>query len=100
MTTATGSGFPAEGEVGQNGGPPGDLYVEMRVRPHPIFERQGPDLSCVVPVSFATAALGGTVDVPTLEGEVTLKIPAETQPGKVLRLAGQGRPARAQQLGG
>ena len=90
----------AEGEAGQNGGPPGDLYVEMRVRPHPIFERQGPDLSCVVPVSFATAALGGTIDVPTLEGEVTLKIPAETQPGKVLRLRGKGvRPVRSNSVG-
>lgn len=89
-----------EGEIGQNGGPPGDLYVEMRVRPHPIFERQGADLSCVVPVSFATAALGGSVDVPTLDGEVTLKIPPETQPGKVLRLRGKGvRPVRSSAVG-
>ncbi len=89
-----------EGEAGQNGGPPGDLYVEMRVRPHPIFERQGADLSCMVPVSFATAALGGSVDVPTLGGEVTLKIPPETQPGKVLRLRGKGvRPVRSSAVG-
>jgi molecular chaperone DnaJ len=89
-----------EGEPGQNGGPPGDLYVELRVRPHPIFERQGADLSCVVPVSFVTAALGGTVEVPTLEGEVTLKIPPETQPGKVLRLRGKGvRPVRSNSVG-
>ncbi|MBW7931891.1 MAG: molecular chaperone DnaJ [Gammaproteobacteria bacterium] len=89
-----------EGEAGQNGGPPGDLYVEIRVRPHAIFERRGADLSCVVPVSFATAALGGSVEVPTLEGEVTLKVPAETQPGKVLRLKGKGvRPVRGGGVG-
>jgi molecular chaperone DnaJ len=89
-----------EGEAGHNGGPPGDLYVELRVRPHPIFERQGADLSCIVPVSFVTAALGGTVEVPTLEGEVTLKIPPETQPGKVLRLRGKGvRPVRSSSIG-
>jgi molecular chaperone DnaJ len=89
-----------EGEPGQNGGPPGDLYVELRVRPHPIFERQGADLSCVVPVNFATAALGGSVEVPTLDGEVTLKIPPETQPGKVLRLRGKGvRPVRSNSVG-
>lgn len=89
-----------EGEMGQNGGPPGDLYVELRVRPHPIFERQGADLSCVVPVSFATATLGGSVEVPTLDGEVTLKIPPETQPGKVLRLRGKGvRPVRSSSVG-
>jgi molecular chaperone DnaJ len=89
-----------EGESGQNGGPPGDLYVELRVRPHAIFERQGADLSCIVPVSFSTAALGGTVGVPTLGGEVTLKIPAETQPGKVFRLRGKGvRPVRSASVG-
>jgi molecular chaperone DnaJ len=89
-----------EGEIGQSGGPPGDLYVELRVRPHAIFERHGPDLTCVVPVSFATAALGGTVAVPTLEGEVTLKIPAESQPGKVFRLRGKGvRPVRSSSVG-
>lgn len=89
-----------EGEMGQNGGPPGDLYVEIHVRPHAVFERQGADLYCVVPVSFATAALGGSIDVPTLDGEVTLKIPAETQPGKVLRLRGKGvKPVRGSSVG-
>jgi molecular chaperone DnaJ len=74
--------------------------VELRVRSHPIFERQGADLSCVVPVSFLTAALGGTVGVPTLEGEVTLKVPAETQPGKVFRVRGKGvRPVRSNSVG-
>ncbi|HET7757204.1 MAG TPA: DnaJ C-terminal domain-containing protein, partial [Steroidobacteraceae bacterium] len=79
-----------EGEAGRNGGPPGDLYVEIQVREHPIFERDGEHLSCEVPVSFATAALGGTVSVPTLEGDVALKIPAETQSGRVFRLRDKG----------
>src|SRR5690606_22462854 len=79
-----------EGEAGQNGGPPGDLYVEGRVRPHPIFRREGSDLHCDVPVSFTTAALGGEVEVPTLDGRVTLKIPPETQGGKQFRLRGKG----------
>lgn len=89
-----------EGEAGQNGGPPGDLYVEIRLKPHEIFERDGADLSCAIPVSFATAALGGSVQVPTLAGEVALKIPAETQSGKVFRLRGKGvRPVRASGAG-
>jgi molecular chaperone DnaJ len=79
-----------EGEAGRNGGPPGDLYVEIRVSPHKIFERSGADLSCEVPVSFATATLGGEVQLPTLEGHVSLKIPAGTQSGKVFRLRGKG----------
>jgi molecular chaperone DnaJ len=68
-----------EGEAGRNGGPPGDLYVDIGIRPHPIFAREGQDLSCDVPISFATAALGGSVEVPTLNGQVVLKIPGETQ---------------------
>src|SRR5690606_38042587 len=84
-----------EGEAGRNGGPPGDLYVEVQVREHPIFERDGEHLSCEVPVSFATAALGGTVVVPTLEGDVTIKIPPETQSGRVFRLREKGvKPVR------
>ena len=84
-----------EGEAGQNGGPPGDLYVDIRVRAHPIFERDGADLSCSIPISFATAALGGTVQVPTLGGEVSLKVPAESQSGRVFRLRGKGvKPVR------
>jgi molecular chaperone DnaJ len=84
-----------EGEAGRNGGPPGDLYVEIAVREHPIFERDGEHLSCEVPVSFATAVLGGTVDVPTLDGKVSLKIPPETQSGRVFRLRDKGvRPVR------
>jgi molecular chaperone DnaJ len=84
-----------EGEDGRNGGPPGDLYVEVHVREHPIFERDGEHLSCEVPVSFATAALGGSVEVPTLESNVTLKIPGETQSGRVFRLRDKGvKPVR------
>jgi len=84
-----------EGEAGRNGGPPGDLYVEVHVREHPIFERDGEHLSCEVPVSFATAALGGSIEVPTLDSNVTLKIPGETQSGRVFRLRDKGvKPVR------
>lgn len=84
-----------EGEAGQNGGPSGDLYVEIRVNSHPIFERDGADLRCEVPINFSVAALGGNVQVPTLQGEVSLKVPAETQSGRVFRLRGKGvRPVR------
>jgi molecular chaperone DnaJ len=84
-----------EGEAGRNGGPAGDLYVEVNVRPHEIFEREGEHLSCEVPVSFVTATLGGTVIVPTLDGQVSLKIPAETQSGKTFRLRDKGvKPVR------
>jgi molecular chaperone DnaJ len=79
-----------EGEAGENGGPAGDLYVLIRVRPHPIFTREGSDLHCEMPIGFVTAALGGELDVPTLEGRVVLKIPAETQTGKLFRLRGKG----------
>src|ERR1700729_892508 len=84
-----------EGEAGRNGGPAGDLYVEIKVREHAIFEREGSHLSCEVPISFVTAALGGAVEVPTLDGEVILKIPAETQSGRVFRMREKGvRPVR------
>lgn len=79
-----------EGEHGEHGGPNGDLFVVIHVKPHPIFSREGADLHCEVPISFATAALGGEVDVPTLSGNVRLKIPAETQSGKLFRLRGKG----------
>jgi molecular chaperone DnaJ len=79
-----------EGEAGRNGGPPGDLYVEIRLEPHKIFMRDGADLSCEVPISIATAALGGEVELPTLDGNVSLKVPAGTQSGKVFRLRGKG----------
>ena len=79
-----------EGEAGENGGPAGDLYVQIKVRPHPIFSREESDLFCEVPISFTTAVLGGELDVPTLEGRVKLKIPPETQTGKLFRLRGKG----------
>ncbi|HQX94164.1 molecular chaperone DnaJ [Thermomonas sp.] len=79
-----------EGEAGPAGSPPGDLYVEVRVRPHPIFERDGDDLHCEVPIRISQAALGDIVRVPTLGGEVELRIPAETQSGRVFRLRDRG----------
>ena len=79
-----------EGEAGENGGPSGDLYVQIKVRPHPIFTREDSDLYCEVPISFTTAVLGGELDVPTLEGRVKLKIPPETQTGKMFRLRSKG----------
>jgi molecular chaperone DnaJ len=84
-----------EGEAGRNGGPAGDLYVEIRVREHKIFERDGSHLSCEVPMSFATASLGGTIEVPTLDGNATIKVPPETQSGRVFRLREKGiKPVR------
>ncbi|MGB2078562.1 MAG: molecular chaperone DnaJ [Vibrio sp.] len=79
-----------EGEAGEMGAPAGDLYVEMHVRPHPIFEREGSNLHCEVPVSFTQAALGGEVEVPTLGGRVSLKVPPETQTGRMFRMRGKG----------
>jgi molecular chaperone DnaJ len=79
-----------EGEAGQRGGPPGDLYVEISVRDHPIFTREGNNLYCEVPIGFATAALGGELEVPTLSGKVSLKVPPETQTGRLFRLKNQG----------
>ena len=79
-----------EGEAGRNGGPSGDLYVEVRVSPHKIFEREGSNLACEIPVSIAVATLGGDVELPTLDGNVSLKIPSGTQSGKVFRLRGRG----------
>ena len=78
------------GEPGVNGGPPGDLYVEIHIRAHPVFQRDHDDLHCEMPISFTTAALGGEIEIPTLEGMARLKIPAETQSGKVFRLRGKG----------
>jgi molecular chaperone DnaJ len=84
-----------EGEAGANGGPAGDLYVEVHVKEHAIFERDGANLSCEVPMSFVTAALGGSIEVPTLHGNVVLKIPPETQSGRVFRLKEKGvKPVR------
>lgn len=78
------------GEPGMNGGPPGDLYIEIRIKEHDIFEREGDDLHCQVPVSFITAALGGEIEVPTLQGKAAIDIPEGTQAGKQFRLRGKG----------
>ncbi len=78
------------GEPGTNGGPPGDLYIEIRLKKHEIFERDGDDLHCAVPISFTTAALGGEIDVPTLAGKAAIDIPEGTQAGKQFRLRGKG----------
>ena len=79
-----------EGEAGANGGPPGDLYVVIHLQAHPVFQRDHNDLHCEMPISFTTAALGGELEIPTLDGHARLKIPAETQSGKVFRLRGKG----------
>ena len=78
------------GEPGMNGGPPGDLYVEIHVKQHAVFERDGDDLHCQVPISFSKAALGGEVEVPTLGGKAAITIPEGTQSGKTFRLRGKG----------
>jgi len=89
-----------EGEAGMNGGPAGDLYVQVQVKEHPIFTRDGANLYCEVPISFPTACLGGEMEVPTLDGKVKLKIPAETQTGKLFRLRGKGvKPVRGGSVG-
>lgn len=79
-----------EGEAGLNGAPPGDLYVQVRIEEHELFSREGNDLYCEIPISFAVAVLGGELEVPTLDGHVKLKIPPETQSGKLFRLRGKG----------
>lgn len=79
-----------EGEAGDRGAPSGDLYVQISVREHPIFVRDGNDLYCEVPISFVAATLGGELEVPTLSGRVNLKIPAETQSGRMFRMRGKG----------
>jgi len=84
--------FSGLGEAGGHGGPAGDLYVVLHVKEHPFFEREGNDLHCVIPVSFAQAALGTEIQVPTLEGEHTLKVPDGTQSGTTIRIRGKGVP--------
>src|SRR6187431_1588280 len=79
-----------EGEAGVNGGPPGDLYVVIHLKPHTVFQRDGDDLHCEMPISFTQAALGGEIEIPTLEGSAKVKIPAETQTGQTFRLRGKG----------
>ena len=79
-----------EGEAGVNGGPPGDLYVQVHLKPHAVFQRDHDDLHCEMPVSFAAAALGGDVEVPTLDGSAKINVPGGTQTGKTFRLRGKG----------
>ncbi len=79
-----------EGEHGVNGGPAGDLYVVVQLKPHAVFQRDHNDLHCEMPISFSTAALGGEIEIPTLDGKASIKIPAETQSGKQFRLRGKG----------
>ena len=79
-----------EGEHGVNGGPPGDLYVVIHTKQHAVFQRDHNDLHCEMPISFSVAALGGSIEIPTLDGVATIKIPAETQSGKIFRLRGKG----------
>ncbi|SEF74459.1 molecular chaperone DnaJ [Caloramator fervidus] len=81
-----------EGEPGVRGGPPGDLYLHINVKPHKIFKRQGSDIYCTIPVSITKAALGGEITVPTLEGEEKYNLPEGTQPGTIIRLKGKGIP--------
>ncbi|MCK4494460.1 MAG: molecular chaperone DnaJ [Methylococcales bacterium] len=89
-----------EGEAGERGAPSGDLYVQIEVKKHTIFTREEANLYCEVPISFPTACLGGNIEVPTLDGKVKLKIPAETQTGKLFRLRGKGvKPVRGGALG-
>ena len=89
-----------EGEAGPDGGPPGDLFVQMDVQEHEIFTRDGKHLFCAVPITFTDAALGGELEVPTLDGRVKLKIPAGTQTGKLFRLRGKGvKPVRGGSVG-
>jgi molecular chaperone DnaJ len=79
-----------EGEAGVNGGPPGDLYVQIHIKPHPVFQREHDDLHCEMPISIGTAALGGEIEVPTLDGIAQIQIPAGTQTGRTFRLRGKG----------
>ncbi|MHB1142466.1 MAG: molecular chaperone DnaJ [Sulfuricaulis sp.] len=89
-----------EGEAGENGGPPGDLFVQIRLKPHSLFKREQDDLYCEMPVSFATTVLGGELEVPTLDGRASIKIPPGTQSEKLFRLRGKGvRNVRSGQTG-
>jgi len=90
VDTGTRLRVPGEGEPGQNGGPPGDLYVVLDVKEHSFFERRGADLYCTIPISIVQAALGTELEVPGLNGEERLKIPEGTQSGAVFRIKGRG----------
>jgi len=89
-----------EGEPGVNGGPPGDLYVQVHVKPHAVFQRDHDDLHCEMPISITTAALGGEISIPTLDGSAKIRVPAETQSGKTFRLKAKGIKGVRSQLPG
>jgi molecular chaperone DnaJ len=93
VDTGTRLKLTGEGEPGDHGGPPGDLYVVVHVQEHPIFVREDTEVICEVPISFSQAALGANIEVPTLDGKVKMKIPQGTQSGKVFRLKGKGIPS-------
>ena len=80
----------AEGEDGVSGGPPGDLYVVIHIKPHSVFQREHNDLHCEMPISFSTAALGGEIEIPTLDGHAKIRVPPETQSAQTFRLRGKG----------
>jgi molecular chaperone DnaJ len=84
--------YQGEGDAGRNGGPSGDLYIVLSVKPHKFFERDGHDLHCQIPVSFVQAALGAEIMIPTLEGEAVLKVPEGTQSGREFRMRNKGVP--------
>ena len=84
--------YAGEGDAGRSGGPGGDLYVVLSIRPHDFFERDGHDLHCVIPISFPQAALGAEIEIAGIDGPVTLKIPEGTQSGRELRIRGRGVP--------
>lgn len=85
--------WTGRGGPGEDGAPPGDLYIVIRLEDHPLFEREGDNVICTVPVSFTQAALGGKIEVPTIDGKVTMTVPAATQTGKTFRLSGKGFPS-------
>ncbi len=85
--------IPKEGEAGVQGGAPGDLYVVVKLKPHPVFKRDGQNIICELPIPFATAVEGGIIDVPTMTGKVRMKVPEGTQSGAALRIKGRGFPA-------
>jgi molecular chaperone DnaJ len=92
VDTGTRIRLSGEGEAGDPGGPRGDLYVHIRVGEHNLFQRDGPNLICQVPITFSQAALGGDIDIPTLDGSLCHTLKSGIQSGEVVRIAGQGMP--------